>query len=260
MKFATRLVVVAGLALACCSPAFAQQGKPAEKGKDAMKEKGKEAVQSGMPQMSPEEMQAMMSAGVPGPEHAKLAQEMVGTWDTVTRGWMAPDTEPMMEMKGTATFKPAMGGRYIVGEYVGGEIMPGQTFRGVATTGYNKISKEYESVWMDNMSCGMMISTGKMENGGISWKGQMDDPMTGKRMPYRMVEKNDGKGTYTLEMYNAGPDGKEFKSMEVVHTNRRGEEKAEKADKAGKAEKHEKGEKHDGHDHKDDEKGGKKGK
>src|SRR5262245_7974726 len=64
------------------------------------------------------EMMAMMAKlATPGPEHAKL-KAMVGTWDATSKMWMKPGAPPT-EAKGTATYKMALGDRYLEETYTG---------------------------------------------------------------------------------------------------------------------------------------------
>jgi hypothetical protein len=46
--------------------------------------------------------------------------------------------------------------------------------------------------------------------------GVWPDPMTGGTITVRGVTKRVGSDEFTYELYMAGPDGKEFKSLENV--------------------------------------------
>lgn len=170
------------------------------------------------PAMDPKMMEAMMKAGTPGPEH-KLLDGMAGTWTAKVTSWMVPGGDPMT-MEGTSEHKWVMGGRYLEQRFSGNFM--GMPFEGIGYTGYDNVKKQYWGTWMDNMSTGMMISTGsRTADGTWSFSGTFPDPMTGKD------SKVDEKITvvdadhHTLEMWMPGPDGKMFKSMEIAYARKK---------------------------------------
>ena len=52
----------------------------------------------------------------------------------------------------------------------------------------------------------------------ISMKGMQTDPMTGKTMQVRETFRVVDDKTQVMEMFCPGPDGKEFKTMEIKLT------------------------------------------
>src|SRR3546814_4774128 len=62
------------------------------------------------------EQQAMMAAwqkaATPGPQHAQLAEQFAGTWDTKQTMWMDPSAPPMVET-GKSVDTAVLGGRQI---------------------------------------------------------------------------------------------------------------------------------------------------
>ena len=76
---------------------------------------------------------------------------------------------------------------------------------------------------MDNMSTGMMMSTGATSDSGKSWTftGSMADPMTGKDT------KVDEKITvvdadhHTMEMWGPAPDGTVYKTMQIEYSRKK---------------------------------------
>src|SRR5207247_3868093 len=95
---------------------------------------------------SPEEMQKqmemMMKAGQPGPEHAKLA-EMAGDWDADVTFY-----SPMGEQKSKGTMHNEMifGGRVLQMKFDGNMNMgPGQQmpFHGLGLSGYDNTEKKF---------------------------------------------------------------------------------------------------------------------
>jgi hypothetical protein len=167
---------------------------------------------------NPEEMEAMMKAMMPGAQHEKM-MKMVGEWEGTMKAWMVPGmppTESIMKNKALSV----MGGRYmethITGDFdMGGQKLP---FEGKGTYAYNNIRKAYEATWIDNMGTGIMMGVGEESKDGksIVWNFKFFDPMSGKESWMREVDTMMDDNTHKLEMYGPGPDGKEFKMMEIV--------------------------------------------
>jgi hypothetical protein len=171
------------------------------------------------PAMDPAMMDMMMKAGTPGDAHKKL-DGLVGTWDTKVQFWMMPGTDPMMS-GGMSTNQWVMGGRYLEQRYKGD--MAGMAFEGVGYTGYDNVKKQYWGTWMDNMSTGVMTSTGSVSADGKSWdfSATMSDPMTGKDSTSKEKVTVIDADHHTMEMWAAGPDGKMFKNMEINYSRKK---------------------------------------
>lgn len=166
------------------------------------------------PAMDPAMVEAMMKAGTPGDPH-KALNDFAGSWKVATKLWMVPGADPMA-MEGTAETAWVMGGRHLE-ERFSGNFM-GMPFEGRGYTGYDNVKKQYWSTWMDNMSTAMMISTGSAEGKTWKFKGTMADPMTGKDAAHDMTLTVTDADHHTMEMWGAGPDGKNFKMMEMTYT------------------------------------------
>lgn len=185
----------------CVMPALAQEG-------DTMD-----------PQMA-EMMAKWETIKTPGPQHAMLAK-MVGTWDAVAQFWMDP-SQPPMESKGTAEFKMILGGRYLQQDLTA--VWMGQTMHGIGVTAYDNFRQEFIDLWFDDMGTGIYISRGTANDKGdvLTFQGKMDDPMTGQKdVPTRSVSTMVDENTHKMEMFSTGPDGTEFKTMEVVYTRKK---------------------------------------
>jgi hypothetical protein len=178
-------------------PAKPGEAKPAAPGNDPM-------------------MEAWVKANQPGEMHKKL-EPMVGTFDVVSKFSMGPGA-PEMTSKGSAVNTWTMDGRFVQMTYQGD--MMGMPFKGTGFMGFNNVSKAYESYWIDSMSTGMMMSTGKVSDDGktFTWTGEFDDPMTGKKKQSRSVNRIVDANTYVFEMFETGPDGKEVRSGELTFT------------------------------------------
>ena len=159
-------------------------------------------------------MEAMAKAGAVGEPHKKLA-EMAGNWEATVKMWQGPG-EPQIS-KGTAEVTVELGGRFIK-EYFKSSFED-QPFEGFSYTGYDNVSKKYTAVWLDSTGTGIMIGTGTMDTAGKVYTGTntYNDPMTGKSHTSKEVVRYTDKNNHTMEMYDKGPDGKEFKMMEIVY-------------------------------------------
>ena len=96
----------------------------------------------------------------------------------------------------------------------------GQPFEGIAVTGYDNLREEYESIWIDNMGTGIMKSTGSYDakKKTIHLSGNFSCPMTQEKNRWNRSEwKRNNKNKYTYTSYQKGPDGKEFKAMQITY-------------------------------------------
>lgn len=174
------------------------------------------------PKMSAEEkkmMEAYQRAGTPGEAHRAL-EPMVGTWDTVVKFWPAAGAPPQ-ESRGVSETRWILGNRYLEQRFTGTAM--GQPFEGIGYTGYDNIKKRYFGTWMDSMSTGIMSTTGSADKDGKTWtfKGTMDDPVTGKSLPIREKVVVHSRDQHVFEMWSPGRDGKVYKSMEIVYTRKK---------------------------------------
>lgn len=153
----------------------------------------------------------------PGEPHERLAG-LAGEWQWASKWWTAPDAAPQ-ESSGTMSSSMMMDGRYLM-ENMEGSMM-GQPFHGHALTGYDNFNDEYVSTWIDNMGTGMMMSRGTYDPATktLTMIGTYDDIMTGEKdKTMRSVTQHTDDNTQVIEMYVTGPDGEEFKTMEITAT------------------------------------------
>jgi hypothetical protein len=170
------------------------------------------------PGWTAEDMQAVMAAGMPGKMHERLAKD-VGVWHGKTTMWMAPGAEPM-NSDCTSTVRPMLGGRFTQCEIEG--EMPGLgPYHAVGVYGYDNVSQEFVSSWIDNHGTGIMNGKGELSADGrtLTWKFTYNCPVTKKPAVLREVETVTGPNTKTLEMFGAEPkSGKVFKMMSIELT------------------------------------------
>lgn len=163
-----------------------------------------------------ETMQKWMEYMTPGDMH-KMLEKYSGNWTAKTTFWMAPGTEPMIS-DATMTSEMILGGRYLMSKYKGD--MMGMPFEGMAIEAYDNGTKMFYSTWIDNMGTGIMYMTGKWNEATkqVEYTGTMYDPSKGASVNIRQVASMNEDGTSKLEMFGPGPDGNEFKTMEVIST------------------------------------------
>lgn len=177
------------------------------------------AEEPAAPAMTPEQqamMEAMMKAGIPGEQHAWLAT-MAGSWEFSGTFWMGPGGP---ETKSTGSVERTLmhGGRVLV-ETVKSEF-DGQPFEGQGLMGYDNVTARYWSTWTDNMMTGLMTATGTCDSGKCSFEMKGSDPVTGE------IATTRGTAEYTADRevhaaYAKGPDGAEWKTMELVYTRKK---------------------------------------
>ncbi len=155
-----------------------------------------------------------------GPEHAVLKQ-MAGNWDFVTKWKMAP-TDPWIETKGSSKVEVIFDGRYARQELNGAPMAEGApAFQGRGVTGYDVNRKQYVNAWIDNHETGIFLSYGTADATGkvITYSGEAPDHANPSKMTkVKSVYKIKDDKTHVFEMYNTGPDGKEYVSLEVTYT------------------------------------------
>jgi hypothetical protein len=159
-------------------------------------------------------MAAMMKAATPGPQHQHLAK-MAGDWTFTSTVWMQAGAQPQTST-GTMHAEMLMGGRYVEHHWKGN--MMGMEFEGQGTEAYDNVSKQWVSTWIDNMGTGLMMQTGTGNDAmsSFDYRGDMWDGMSGKKVRTHSVITWIDDNTFKNEMFAPTPDGKEFKTMEIV--------------------------------------------
>src|SRR5215213_2959322 len=112
-------------------------------------DKPKETAPPGMDQAA---MEAMMKAISPGENH-KHVTRYAGDWTYAGKMWMDPG-QPPTESTGTMHGEAILDGRYVQTVWKGNFM--GMPFEGRGTNGYDNLSKQYVSTWIDNMGTGIM--------------------------------------------------------------------------------------------------------
>src|SRR6476620_10491158 len=97
----------------------------------------------------------------------------------------------------------------------------GQPFSGIGYTGYDNVMKKYVGTWMDTASTGVMTSKGTLTGNVMKSTATMSDPMTGKMSTMTMKTTVADNDHHTMEMWGAGPNGKNYKMMEITYTRKK---------------------------------------
>lgn len=163
---------------------------------------------------TPEQLKAWMDSITPGEPHKKLAAQ-AGNYTVQGRTWM-DSKSPSMALKGTASIKMIVGGRYQVLEFAGDSM--GMPFEGNGLTGFDNLSQEYFSTWVDNMRTGIVHYRGTSDDKGVvTLTCEVDDPMnpTAKnkcRQVMRIADKDHFSTETWMKRANAS---EEFKAAEM---------------------------------------------
>jgi hypothetical protein len=152
----------------------------------------------------------------PSRAHRKL-DVFAGVWAARMSLWMDPSRPPAVS-EGTLEQKWILEGRFLQQTYQG-EFM-GRPFSGVGYIGYDNYLKKYISTWMDSAGTTIYTRTGTFDGEGrtLTLTGEIDDYVLGKIIPVRDQLVIVGPAEFVLETWEAGPDGKDYKVMEVRYT------------------------------------------
>jgi len=165
-------------------------------------------------------MEVWKKAATPGEFHAKL-NPLAGKWTFITKARMSPE-QPWDESTGKAEYRWGLGKRVLYHDVKADpgplDDMMGAPFEGFGMSGYDNTGRKYYNVWTDNMGTGVMMSTGTVDSSGktFTYSGEYDDPIFGKKS-VKSVLKIAGDDKVVFEMYDKGPDGKEFMNLEVTY-------------------------------------------
>ena len=172
----------------------------------------------GTGEMSEEQMQMMKNFeaySTPTEKHAQLAK-MAGSWNAEVQHWMTADS-PVEISQGKAESEVIFGGRFVAQEFTS-EWM-GKPFEGFGLHGYDNIQKKFQSIWLDSMATGIMVSSGATtQDGGMMEKGEFSCPITNSIRTHRSKTTFIDDNTYTFEMFAKDEGGEEFLSMLITYT------------------------------------------
>ncbi len=150
------------------------------------------------------------------PQH-KVLHHYVGEWKVESKHWESPDGPPTVGY-GKRTYRLALNGLALVCEI---QLTSDQgDYTGMGITTWNTMTKKYDSVWVDNYCYnGIDRMDGVYDEATKTFTssavGTMPD---GTKIPYRIVSKEESNDKIVEQFFMAGPDGKEFRTMEGTYT------------------------------------------
>ena len=165
-------------------------------------------------QPSQEQMARWMKYAQPSKHHDKL-DPFVGEWNQKIRMWMRPDAEPQV-LTGKAEYEWIMGGRFLQGTYEGNFM--GQPFHAMDLLGYDNYREQYVSIWVDNLSTGLMSVKGwyNDETDTIVMHGTVDDLIHNfPNRPVRTETEIRSDDHIVYRSYTVDRNGDEYKTMEL---------------------------------------------
>jgi hypothetical protein len=163
--------------------------------------------------------EAVKQAARPSDGHKKL-KRIRGRYNHAVKFWRSATSAPL-EVSGMASTDWMLDGRFMRQDIKG--TWMNLPFEAVLILGYDNSREEYTAVWMDSLGTDMLISKGKLDPSGemIVAHGEYVEITSGQ--PVKV------KSTYVLpsrdkdqkfEMYKIGPEGQEFKFIDVEITRR----------------------------------------
>lgn len=174
-------------------------------------------MDTGMDPKMQEMMKKAQEMGKPGPEH-KVLSDLAGDWTYKSKFWHEPNGKPE-ETTGTSKLKMIMGGRWLQQD-IKGKAM-GMPFEGMGLTGYDRVKKEYQTMFIDNMGTSAAVGKGTFDTAAKTLKetGSYSCPITEKERGYRAEWKILDKNNMAYSMYGTKMDGTgpEFKTMEITY-------------------------------------------
>jgi hypothetical protein len=180
------------------------QGKPA--GKDAPAKDGAKGA-------SAEADKSLQ----PGPVHQWLKTSLVGSWTIAGKSFLGPDKTA--QSSGTADVKAILGDRFFVEEFTNNVPNMG-TMHGSIWFGYDNMRKHATAAEIDDRGTTLTVLTGNLDEAKktLTFTGPMWSNMSNREVAGRLVVRVESDKKHTIELYSAGPDGKEQKRFENVYT------------------------------------------
>jgi hypothetical protein len=166
-------------------------------------------------------MDSWAAAAMPGEMHKWLAHR-TGEWDMEVVTTNPMDPSQTEKTAGTSKSHAIMDGRFILTEVKA--TMMGQPFEGFEITGYNNVTKKFESAWIDSMGTGIFNSTGTYDEKTkqLTMAGEMVDAASSQKVGMRSVITIKDNDHSTFEMFGPGMDGKESKVLTINYTRKGG--------------------------------------
>jgi len=213
--------------LACMTAALGDVAALA--GEDPVHERGAQRPRSNAstaPQLLDEAVVRKMLDGGKASEanHVNVLGQLAGDWYYTAAIWAVPGAEPRWTT-GTVTNKMVMENRFLSSAVGGFLDLGGQQvlLTGQGYLGYDNAKKSFTSFWIDTVTTGTMIGSGKYDkkDNAIKETGQFTNPLTGTEEKFRSELQFTDAENYKRTIFAIGKSGKESKLMEFDYSKRR---------------------------------------
>ena len=146
------------------------------------------------------------------PAEMKVMMGHVGDWDVTMKIRMAPDA-PWMDCTGTSHVTSIFDGGVLHEKFE--STMMGMPMTGFLILTYDREDHQYETIWMDSISCRTSHMAGQMKDGVMTMAGT--DKYQGQDMWNRstMTLKSADLLTFTMESSMDGENW--FENMQMVY-------------------------------------------
>lgn len=157
-----------------------------------------------------------IAAAQPNQAHGIL-NKLVGKWKAACR-YQQSLGEPVAETKARMTSRWILDGRFIEDHYLG--TVAGKPLEGRGFTGYDNIRQQYVSIWVDNMSTGLMISHGYYNSNTqqLHFLGSYIDPVTKIEQRTESITSFINDDTIVYELFELSDSNQRFKTLEITYT------------------------------------------
>lgn len=159
--------------------------------------------------------EAAMEMPPMGPtDEIKAMGHLVGTWETTGKMRMDPTSE-WIDYSGTSEYQWIAGGSALMSTFT--STMFGMPFIGHSVETYDRETKQYQTMWVDNMGARQSLYLGTMVDGKLVFMGE--DTMGGMTFKTRTTISNMKETSYDFMMEHSMDGGKTwFVGMDGKYT------------------------------------------
>ncbi len=154
---------------------------------------------------------------VPGPEHDML-EHLAGRWALEVTATIVEGDEPVQATL-TSDYRWLFGGRFLRGEYDG--YVMGELFQAKELLGYDNYRRQYNSIWIDNMTTAFTHGMGYYDarQEALILEGVQDDVERGVRdEKFRFIYRFEDADNMTIELWRPDQGGKMFQAAKIAAT------------------------------------------
>jgi hypothetical protein len=158
------------------------------------------------------------SLSKPGASH-QLLDVFAGAWDVKITFWSDPKAAPQ-DSHGSSQLTWILGDRFLKEDFSGDVL--GEGYQGLGLMGYDAASRRFTTVWLDSLNTAIAVQKGSYlpDSNSFELTGEVYDPLLGRTKTTQTQIHITSKDTYTVTMIDTAPNGREFKSLEIVYTRR----------------------------------------